>query len=105
MVIRPNDKYGVATYSLISIQSQIQTIADMYLTNSARKGILAAGMTLGEALSVVQNLQSDQIYKTMPCEANWSIWQDVYHAVWNGKPLYVKFQLAKAYFVISFKDL
>ena len=105
MASRPKDKYGVATYDLISIQAQIQTITEMYLTNSAKKGILAAGMTLGEALAVVQNLQSDQIYKTMPCEANWSIWQDVYHADWNGKPLYVKFQLAKAYFVISFKDL
>lgn len=31
--------------------------------------------------------------------------QDVYHAEWRGKPLYVKFQQAGDYFVVSFKEL
>ncbi len=33
------------------------------------------------------------------------VWQDVYHAVWRGKGLYVKFQQAGEYFVVSFKEL
>lgn len=33
-----------------------------------------------------------------------TIWQDVYHAAWNGKTLYVKFQRVGVYFVISFKE-
>jgi hypothetical protein len=31
--------------------------------------------------------------------------QDVYHAEWRGKPLYVKFQQAGEYFIVSFKEL
>ena len=33
------------------------------------------------------------------------VWQDVYHTEWHGKPLYVKFQRADDYFVVSFKEL
>jgi motility quorum-sensing regulator/GCU-specific mRNA interferase toxin len=33
------------------------------------------------------------------------IWQDVYHACWREKALYIKFQQAGAFFVISFKEL
>lgn|GEM_PF-4378787 len=36
--------------------------------------------------------------------ADHTIWQDVYHAAWNGKTLYVKFQRVGVYFVISFKE-
>lgn len=81
------------------------TIAAMNLTYTAKQGILAAGMTQAEALRIVQGLQPSHIFKTMPCHRNWNIWQYVYHARWNGKPLYVKFQKAGQYFVISFKDL
>lgn len=105
MATKPRDKYKVATYNLASVQAQMQTIEDMNLTNSATQGIYAAGMTLTDALQVVQNLEPNDIYKTMACDSNWNIWQDVYHADWNGKPLYVKFQMATQYFVISFKDL
>jgi motility quorum-sensing regulator/GCU-specific mRNA interferase toxin len=32
------------------------------------------------------------------------VWQDVYHAEWQGVALYIKFQQAGEYFVISFKE-
>lgn len=32
------------------------------------------------------------------------VWQDVYHAEWQDVALYIKFQQAGEYFVISFKE-
>jgi len=32
-------------------------------------------------------------------------WQDVYHGQWNNVALYIKFQRADEYFVVSFKEL
>jgi motility quorum-sensing regulator/GCU-specific mRNA interferase toxin len=103
--IKPKAQYGTATYKLAAIQDQMTSIASMNLTYSAKQGVLAAGMTVAEALEVIRALRPEDIFKTMPCDANWNVWQDVYHASWNHKPLYVKFQQADRYFVISFKDL
>ncbi|MBF0231279.1 MAG: type II toxin-antitoxin system MqsR family toxin [Desulfamplus sp.] len=33
------------------------------------------------------------------------VWQDVYHSKWNGIPIYIKFQRAYEYFIISFKEM
>jgi Motility quorum-sensing regulator, toxin of MqsA len=41
----------------------------------------------------------------MTTHANHRVWQDVYHATWREKSLYVKFQQAEEYFVVSFKEL
>jgi len=40
----------------------------------------------------------------MTTHVNVKVWQDVYHAQWRGKPLYVKFQKHEEYFVVSFKE-
>ena len=33
------------------------------------------------------------------------VWQDVYHAHWRDKVLYVKFQRVSDFFVVSLKEL
>lgn len=40
----------------------------------------------------------------MTTHADRKVWQDVYRSEWQGIQLYIKFQLAKEYFVISFKE-
>ncbi len=92
-------------YVLAEIQAQMTTVPAMNLTISARSGIRDVGMAQVDALDVVQALTRKKFYKSMTAHASHQVWQDVYHGDWNGLRLYVKFQRAGDYFVISFKEL
>lgn len=92
-------------YPLSGIQAQMISIEEMNLTLSSRTGIRLAGMTANDALCVVRGLTGANFYKSMTTHADHRVWQDVYHAQWAGKALYVKFQQAGEYFIVSFKEL
>lgn len=92
-------------YDLKAILAQMNCVENMNLTLSAQQGIRAAGMTQNEALEVVTKLSANNFYKSMTTHQSHRIWQDVYHAKWREKLLYVKFQQDGEYFVISFKEL
>lgn len=91
-------------YELKAIIAQMISVEAMNLTLSAVEGIRGAGMIKAEALEVVCNLSNVSFYKSMTTHKSHQIWQDVYHAEWRGKQLYVKFQQAGEYFVVSFKE-
>ena len=91
-------------YLLKAIQAQMTTPDAMNLTLSARAGIRAAGMAQADALAVVQGLTTVDFYKSMMVNTDHRVWQDVYHAEWQDVALYIKFQQAGEYFVISFKE-
>ena len=91
-------------YDLKMIISQMVSVEAMNLSMSAVEGIRVAGMIKAEALEVVRNLSIKDFYKSMTTHASNKVWQDVYHAEWRGKQLYVKFQQAGEYFVVSFKE-
>jgi motility quorum-sensing regulator/GCU-specific mRNA interferase toxin len=91
-------------YDLKKIIAQMDSVEAMNLTLSAVEGIRIAGMIKTEALQVVRGLSNANFYKSMTTHKCHQIWQDVYHAEWRGKQLYVKFQLAGDYFVVSFKE-
>lgn len=91
-------------YLLADIKAQMTTVEAMNLTLTAQVGIRAAGMVKTEALEVVRGLSRTDLYKSMTTNKDHRIWQDVYHAEWRGKPLYVKIQQAGEYFVVSFKE-
>ena len=92
-------------YPLAEIQEQMKTVQDMNLTVSAMTGIRAVGMAQTDSLAVVQKLTRKNFYKSMTTHADHRTWQDVYHGRWNNVALYIKFQRAGEYFVISFKEL
>ncbi|MFA7268728.1 MAG: type II toxin-antitoxin system MqsR family toxin [Sterolibacterium sp.] len=92
-------------YLLSAIQEQMSSIEAMNLTQSAQLGIRAAGMVMAEALEVVRGLSRSDFYKSMTTNKDHRVWQDVYHGEWRGKLLYVKFQQAGEYFVVSFKEM
>jgi len=94
-----------AHYLLSEILAQMTTVEEMNLTLSAQDGIRAAGMAKADALEVVRGLSRADFYKSMTTNKDHRVWQDVYHTEWHGKPLYVKFQRADDYFVVSFKEL
>lgn len=91
-------------YRLIEIQAQMSSVEAMNLTESARIGIRTAGMTKGEALEVILALTRKDFHESMTTHADHRVWQDVYHAKWREKLLYVKFQRAGEYFVVSLKE-
>jgi motility quorum-sensing regulator/GCU-specific mRNA interferase toxin len=93
-----------ASYDLNAIQAQMTSVCSMNLTRSAVRGIREAGLCEDDALAVVTQLTSRDFYKSMPCDHNHRIWQDVYLATWCGLVLYVKFQKCGEFFVISFKE-
>jgi motility quorum-sensing regulator/GCU-specific mRNA interferase toxin len=94
-----------AHYLLSAIQAQMRTIEAMNLTFSAQDGIRSAGMAKADALDVVRGLTRAEFFKSMTTTKDHRVWQDVYRGQWRGKPLYVKFQQAGEYFVVSFKEL
>jgi len=91
-------------YPLADIQKQMGTVESLNMTQLAKTGMRLAGMVMSEALSVVRSLKHGDFHKSMTTHANVKVWQDVYHAQWRGKPLYVKFQKHDKYFVVSFKE-
>lgn len=91
-------------YLLADIKEQMITVEAMNLTLTAQDGIRAAGMVKVEALEVVRGLTRTDFYKSMTTNKDHRVWQDVYHAEWRGKPLYIKIQQAGEYFVVSFKE-
>ena len=92
-------------YLLSEIQAQMDSVDAMNLTKTARDGIRLAGMVIAEALEVVRGLSRADFHKSMTTQKDHRVWQDVYHAEWRSKMLYVKFQRAGEYFVVSFKEL
>jgi motility quorum-sensing regulator/GCU-specific mRNA interferase toxin len=91
-------------YLLKAIQAQMTTPEGMNLTLSALEGMRSAGMARVDALAVIQNLTAVDFYKSMTTHSDHRVWQDVYHAEWQEVALYIKFQQAGEYFVISFKE-
>ena len=96
---------NIPHYPLAEIQVQMTTVQEMNLTVSARTGIRAVSMAQADALAVVLELTRNNFYKSMTTHANHRIWQDVYHGQYNGAALYIKFQRAGDFFVVSFKEL
>ena len=91
-------------YDLVTIIAQMTSIEAMNLTQTAVEGIRQAGMLNAEALHVVCGLSHSNFYKSMTTHKDYMVWQDVYHADWKEKQLYLKFQKAGEYFVVSFKE-
>lgn len=79
-------------------------IESLALTVSARHSIKAMGLVLGDVLVVIQRLSMGNFYKAMTVHTDNRVWQDVYHAEWRGKGLYIKFQKCEEYFIVSFKE-
>ena len=79
-------------YDLKAIQAQMYCIEAMNLTMTARHGIKAIGMGLGDTLAVIRKLSMGNFYKVMTVQEDSRVWQDVYHAEWKGRALYIKFQ-------------
>jgi len=58
-------------------------------------------------LDVIEDIQEDDFYKSMPSEKVPSLWQDVYRVTHDGNILYIKLQISannKKAVIIQFKE-
>ena len=77
----------------------------MRSTVSALAGGAALGFDFDGMLEVIKALTTAEFYKSMTTNSDHRVWQDVYHGQWGDLSLYIKFQRASEYFVVSFKEL
>lgn len=97
-------------YKLAAIQTQMTDIPAMGLTGTAATGIREYGLNKAEALRIVRGLTRQQFQKSMTCDNDHKVWQDVYRVEHEEMFLYVKFQKrtdgtnGNEFFVISFKE-
>ena len=93
----------IAHYHLNEIKELIAQ--NKYIvTLSARQSYTALGLDDHEVLSVIDNLESKDLYKSMTSYQNHQIWHDVYHSSYNGIELYIKLQVRDDAIIISFKE-
>ena len=92
-------------YDLDDIKRAFAESEDLRLSVTALRDAFALGLTRHDIVAVIQALTVKQLYKSMTSERDHKIWQDVYHANYQGLSLYVKFTIDDGgYFLISFKE-
>lgn len=96
------------TYALEDIQAQMDRPSQLYAKRVARDGIRDLGMDYGEVVQVIQGLTPNHFYKSMPSNTRPGAKDfDVYHATYEGKDIYIKFQEESHRFIfdlVSFKE-
>jgi len=93
------------SYHLKGIQMAFQTVSDLRLTRTARRTITELGLNLEDTVMIIQSLEKRDFYKSMTTYADHRVWQDVYHANFNGLALYIKFAMDnEGHLIVSFKD-
>jgi motility quorum-sensing regulator/GCU-specific mRNA interferase toxin len=92
-------------YVLDDLKQAFAEVDDLHLSQTALRDAIALGLTRFDIVTVIQALTVRQLHKSMTSDRDHGIWQDVYHASYQGLSLYVKFTVDdEGYFLISFKE-
>ncbi|WP_254575149.1 type II toxin-antitoxin system MqsR family toxin [Stenotrophomonas acidaminiphila] len=101
-----------AHYPLHRVKAVVADLGMDCFTGSARRDLVAMGLTPQEALDTIAALRPSHCYKSMTTKADHRVWQDVYHCATTAGKAYVKFTLIEPTpeqptprVVISFKEL
>ncbi|MDY0096422.1 MAG: type II toxin-antitoxin system MqsR family toxin [Candidatus Vecturithrix sp.] len=93
------------TYDLNGIKTAFQTTDDLRMTRTARRCIVALGLSLEDIVLIVQSLTPQHFYKSMTTYADHRVWQDVYYARFKEIELYLKFMRDdEGHLIVSFKE-
>src|SRR4030065_244371 len=92
-------------HSKLSVVKDMIQAGQVRIHFSALAGGAALGFDAEGIIGLVMALTTKDFYKSMTTHADHRIWQDVHHGQWSGAVLYIKFQWAGEYFVVSFKDV
>jgi motility quorum-sensing regulator / GCU-specific mRNA interferase toxin len=92
------------TYDLSEIKAAFRAIVDLRMTRTARRCIVALGLSLEDVVLIVQSLTPQNFYKSMTTYADHRVWQDVYHARFKEIEIYIKFMKDHdGHLIVSFK--
>jgi motility quorum-sensing regulator/GCU-specific mRNA interferase toxin len=94
------------THDLQAIKAVFSNTTDLNVTGTALRGAFALGYGRQEIVDVIQTIEPQHFYKTMPSEKNPGLMQDVYRVPDGDLELYVKFtsDLVAEFKLLSFKE-
>ena len=94
------------TYDLDAFKAAFSSAAKLAVTGTALRNAAALGFGRTEIVSVIQTMQREHFYKSMPAYADYRQWQDVYHVPSSVGELYVKFtaDVITEFLLLSFKE-
>lgn len=95
-------------YDLSKIKKLLCDSDSYIITSKAHHGAAELGYMDAESIiGLVENIEEDDFYKTMPSEKVQGLWQDVYHVNDGNNKIYIKLQLSvngKKVVVVQFKE-
>ena len=94
------------TYDLEAFKAAAGTIEGLNATGSAVRGAAAIGFRRKEIVATIRTIERLQFYKSITANADYKVWQDVYHVPSEAGLLYVKFtaDAVTEFLLLSFKE-
>ncbi len=94
------------TYDLDAIKAAFANESKLNVTTTALKNAAALGYGSTEIVATIQSMQRSHFYKSMTANANYRVWQDVYHVPSSLGLLYIKFTVdtISDFLLLQFKE-
>ena len=94
------------TYDLDAFRQTFSSVASLNATGTAIRTAAALGFGREEIVAVIQTMLPSHFYKSMTSNADYRVWQDVYHVPSDAGTLYVKFtaDVVTSFLLLSFKE-
>jgi motility quorum-sensing regulator/GCU-specific mRNA interferase toxin len=94
------------TYDLDAFKDAFSSVEKLNITRVATRTASDLGFNLQDIVDVLQTMQRVHFYKSMTSDANYTVWQDVYHVPSDVGLLYVKFTANSItlFQLLSFKE-
>lgn len=93
----------IAHYPLPTIKELVIS-GNVRATKAALEGAAALKFSFDDMISVVQNLEAEDFYKSMTSHSNYTLWQDVYRYPAIIGDIYLKLQIVEGVVIVSFKE-
>ncbi len=94
------------TYDLGAFKQAFSTVASLNVTGTALRTAFELGFGRAEIVSIIQAMLPNHFYKSMTSNADYRVWQDVYHVPSDAGMLYIKFtaDALTSFLLLSFKE-
>ena len=92
-----------AHYPLAEIKKLVKD-GHVHATKAALAGAAELDYTLDDMIYVVENLETEDLHKSMTSYENDELWQDVYRYPAVEAEIYLKLQIVDKAVIISFKE-
>lgn len=93
-----------AHYSLSEVKA-LSRNGHVLATKSALVGASALGYSIDDMKYVIDNLEPEDLHKSMTSNHDKTLWQDVYRYPAAEGDIYIKIQIIDSVVIISFKEL